>query len=378
MVNIMLFNRVNGKCHSNSLTKILEGKMNYFNFYKMSSRLLKEHCMYSARLYVFMLMIIAGQQKLILAEPIETVFEFHTVEVQVGSDNELGDPNVSHNTGGNQPITQAGLPDLIITQTTIEETACNTYKLCYSMRNASSDSVGALVDNFIYIDGVHKFSNINLFPLLPNSTLYSCGTFTLPGTECNQEHTVQVCADGNNEQAESNESNNCGVLVPFQHTGQIIATDKTVIDFGNTSEVEILGIWNDSSCCPLDYSTQIVTGSSYFDITPPDGTSTGSSDQNFHDISVNRAVIARGETVFGQLSISATANNSPVDISLSASRYLTDFNADGFVDTSDLLMLAAAWLMYDSSVDTGPIAAPDGFINFFDFSIVSRQWLAGY
>lgn len=128
----------------------------------------------------------------------------------------------------------------------------------------------------------------------------------------------------------------------------------------------------------IDYSTQILTGTSYFDITPPDGTSTGPSDQNFHDISVNRAVIARGETVFGQLSISGTANNSPVDISLSASRYLTDFDVDGFVDTSDLLMLAAAWLTYDSSIDTGTIATPDGFINFFDFSIVSRQWLAGY
>ena len=143
-----------------------------------------------ARLYVFMLMIVTLQQKLILAEPFETVFEFHTIEVQVVSDNELGDPNESHNAGGNQPITPAGLPDLIITETTIEETACNTYKLCYSMRNASSSSVGALVDNFIYIDGVHKFSDINLFPLLPNSTLYSCGTFTLPGTECSHEHRL--------------------------------------------------------------------------------------------------------------------------------------------------------------------------------------------
>jgi hypothetical protein len=310
----MVFKHLNGKCQ------------------------IKEHCMYSARLYVFMLMI----------------------------------------AGANQSITSAGLPDLIITETTIEETACNTYRLCYTMRNASSSSVTAFVDNFIYIDGVHRFSDNNLFPLLPNSTLNSCGTFTLSSTGCGQEHTVQVCADGYNEQSESNESNNCGLLVPFQHAGQTIATDRTVIDFGNTSDVEVLRIWSESSCCPLDYSTLISIGSSYFDITPPDGTSTGPSDQNVHDISVNRAAILRGETVLGQLSISGTPGSSPVDIPLSASRYLTDFDADGFVDTADLLMLAAAWLTYDSSVDTAPVAAPDGFIDFFDFSIVGRQWLAGY
>jgi hypothetical protein len=48
------------------------------------------------------------------------------------------------------------------------------------------------------------------------------------------------------------------------------------------------------------------------------------------------------------------------------------------VDTADLLMLAAAWLKYDSSVDTAPVEEPDGFIAFFDFSIVGQQWLEGY
>jgi hypothetical protein len=272
----------------------------------------------------------------------------------------------------------ANLPDLLITETSIEQIDCNKFKLCYTMRNPTSVAVSAVVDNFIYIDGVHRFSNIFIFPLLPNSSFFSCGNITISSNECSLEHTIQVCADGNEEQDEIDELNNCGELLSFQYNGQIIATDQTEIDFGNTSDLEFLAIWNDEACCPLDYAVEIVTGSSYFDLSPPDGMSIDPSDMNAHDVSVDRSMIPRGESVAGLLRISGVASNSPVDISLSAGRYLADFNADGFVDISDLLMVAEPWLSNDGIIDTSPLAAPDGFINYLDFYVLNQQWLAGY
>ena len=272
----------------------------------------------------------------------------------------------------------ASLPDLIIISTSLEETGCNTYKVCYQMRNPTDVSVSAVVENFIYINGVHMFTEPYIFPLLSNTTYFSCGTYELSGPGCSQAHTVQVCADGNNEQAETIESNNCGTVVPFPPTGPLIAMSKAYLNFGKTSESESLTIWNDEPCCQLDYIVEVITGDAYFDITPLSGSSTDDTDLNHHQITVDRSMIPRGETVEGLLRISGNAGNSPVDFQLTAGRYLADLNADGLVNIPDLLLLISPWLANDTAVDTGPIAEPDGFINYFDFYIFDQEWLAGY
>ncbi len=75
----------------------------------------------------------------------------------------------------------------------------------------------------------------------------------------------------------------------------------------------------------------------------------------------------------GQLS----ATFSPLEvkafcISISA----VDFNIDGSVDVSDLLMFADGWLSGDADFDVSPVGG-DGTVDMADFAVLAESWLFG-
>ena len=111
------------------------------------------------------------------------------------------------------------------------------------------------------------------------------------------------------------------------------ATDVTTLDFGTGADQLELSVWNNRSTV-MPYRLGIMAGGAYFSVGDPNGgVSMGPQDQHVHVVRVNRAALAPGVRVTGQLVINASyAAAGPVYVTLTATG--TDVRAD--LDISDV------------------------------------------
>jgi parallel beta-helix repeat protein len=159
--------------------------------------------------------------------------ESDTVRICADNASVINESNEDNNCQQNT-FEHPGVPDLVITRKYEEwvvsaEPPYNEYNITYTVKNIGTRDAGASTTAII-IDEVEK-ANDSVGTLGEGeSCTNTLGPFTMSG----ENDTVRICADKNNDVAESNEDNNCSENV-FEYSGiGCVAADGTLFRCGNT------------------------------------------------------------------------------------------------------------------------------------------------